>query len=602
MANKLVELIASQAKKYGKREVFRHKNYDANKWISTSWESFNGTVNKVAYAFEMLGIKEKENIAIFSQNCPEILVTDFAALSNCAVPVPLYATSTKEQLKYIVNDAQVRFIFVGDQKQYAIARKAANETETLKQIIVFDPSFELQVGDEQTLTMAQLIQMGANAPEKTKKEVERRRENGKPEDIACLIYTSGTTGEPKGVMITHSNFDAGMDIHIQRLDTISDKDVSMCFLPLSHIFERAWAYFCLTTGIAIAINYNPKDIQDTIKEINPTIMCSVPRFWEKVYTAVQEKIATMSGFQRIMVNRALKIGKIRNLKYHRVGIKAPFLVEAEYNFFDKKVFSTLRRAIGIEHGNIFPTAGAALSDNITEFLHCCGINIVVGYGLSETTATVSCFPTINYKIGTIGTMMPKVQVKIGEQNEILVKGDTVMKGYYNKPEDTAKAFTTDGWFKTGDAGLIDAEGNLIMTERIKDLFKTSNGKYIAPQAIETRLSEDKFIDQVAVIGDQRKYVTAIIIPTYEALKEYAANKKIQYNSIEDLVKNSEIYQMVEERINNLQRNFAGFEQIKKFTILPAPFSMETGELTNTLKIRRAIINKLYKKEIEAMYA
>ncbi|MEG0253410.1 MAG: AMP-binding protein, partial [Muribaculaceae bacterium] len=390
-------------------------------------------------------------------------------------------------------------------------------------------------------------------------------------------------------------------IHIERLEMISDKDLSMCFLPLSHIFERAWAYFCLTTGITIAINYNPKLIQDAIKEVNPTIMCSVPRFWEKVYTAVQEKIATMSGFQQKMVREALRVGKIRNLKYKRAGIKVPFWVETEYNFFDKSVFSKLRRAIGIEHGNIFPTAGAALSDNINEFLHTCGINIVIGYGLSETTATVSCFPEVGYRIGTVGTTLPNIQVKIGEQNEILVKSDTVMKGYYNKPEETAKVLSADGWFRTGDAGCINAEGDLVLTERLKDLFKTSNGKYIAPQAIETRLSEDKYIDQVAVIGDQRKYVTAIIIPVYEALKDYAENKRIQYNNIDELVKDSEIYRMLEDRINNLQKNFAGFEQIKKFTILPHAFSMESGELTNTLKIRRPTINKLYQREIEAMY-
>ncbi|MEG0700315.1 MAG: long-chain fatty acid--CoA ligase [Muribaculaceae bacterium] len=601
MANKLVELITSQAKKYGSREVFRHKNYDTNKWVSTSWSAFSKKIEKVACAFEMLGIKENENIAIFSQNCPEILVTDFAAFNNRAVPVPLYATSSKEQVKYIVNDAKIRFIFVGDQTQYAIARKAADETKTLKQIIAYDSAIVMQVGDEKTLTLAQLVQMGEEATEETKNEVSRRKESGTVDDLACLIYTSGTTGEPKGVMLAHSNYDAAIKIHIERLEMISDKDLSMCFLPLSHIFERAWAYFCLTTGITIAINYNPKLIQDAIKEVNPTIMCSVPRFWEKVYTAVQEKIATMSGFQQKMVREALRVGKIRNLKYKRAGIKVPFWVETEYNFFDKSVFSKLRRAIGIEHGNIFPTAGAALSDNINEFLHTCGINIVIGYGLSETTATVSCFPEVGYRIGTVGTTLPNIQVKIGEQNEILVKSDTVMKGYYNKPEETAKVLSADGWFRTGDAGCINAEGDLVLTERLKDLFKTSNGKYIAPQAIETRLSEDKYIDQVAVIGDQRKYVTAIIIPVYEALKDYAENKRIQYNNIDELVKDSEIYRMLEDRINNLQKNFAGFEQIKKFTILPHAFSMESGELTNTLKIRRPTINKLYQREIEAMY-
>ena len=243
-----------------------------------------------------------------------------------------------------------------------------------------------------------------------------------------------------------------------------------------------------------------------------------------------------------------------------------------------------------------------MSDTINEFLHSCGINIVYGYGLSETTATVTCFDFTGYEIGTVGSVMPDVKIKVGENNEILVKAATVMKGYYKKPEETAKVFTQDGWFKTGDAGKLSADGSLVLTERIKDLFKTSNGKYIAPQAIETRLGEDKYIDQIAVIGDQRKYVTAIIIPAYEALKEYAAQQQIKYHNLEELVKNQKIHKLIEERIDTLQKNFARFEQIKRFTLLPRAFSMETGELTNTLKIRRPIINQLYSAEIEAMYA
>lgn len=237
-----------------------------------------------------------------------------------------------------------------------------------------------------------------------------------------------------------------------------------------------------------------------------------------------------------------------------------------------------------------------------EFLHTCGINIVVGYGLSETTATVSCYPATGWEVGTVGTVMPDVQVRIGEQDEILVKGPTVMRGYYNRPEDTAKAFTPDGWFRTGDAGRIDASGAIVLTERIKDLFKTSNGKYIAPQAIETRLGEDRYIEQVAVIGDRRKYVSAIIVPAFEALKEYARKHKIKFNNLEELVQNGEIRNLIAERIERLQKGLAGFEKIKKFTLLPREFSIETGELTNTLKLRRAIINALYADQIEAMYA
>ena len=331
-------------------------------------------------------------------------------------------------------------------------------------------------------------------------------------------------------------------------------------------------------------------------------MCSVPRFWEKVYSAIQDNLSKMKGIARRLAERAFVIGRRRNVEYLRAGKRVPLWLECQYRFYDKFVFSKIRWAVGVENGNIFPTAGAPLSDTINEFLHICGINIVYGYGLSETTATVSCFDLVGYEFGTVGSLMPDIQVKLGENNEILVKGKTVMKGYYRKPEETARVFTEDGWFRTGDAGKVNEQGALVLTERLKDLFKTSNGKYIAPQALETRLGEDKYIDQVAVIGDQRKYVTAIIIPAYEALKEYAAQKQIQYRNLEELVKNQKIQALISERIEALQKNFARFEQIKRFTLLPQAFSMEKGELTNTLKIRRSVINLLYKDEIEAMYA
>ena len=602
MANKLIEMVNSQTARYGSREIYYHKNYATNQWISTSWIDFQRDVEKASLAFETLGLKPQECVAIFSQNMPEILVTDFAAFKNRAICVPIYATSSKSEVDYIVSDANAHILCVGSQEHYDIARKVAEENKTISQIITFDPNIKLDGNDTTTISWQNLLKLGEKASDACRKAVKLREWEASDADIACLIYTSGTTGVPKGVMLAHSNFDKAMAIHIRRLTMVSDKDVSLCFLPLSHIFELAWTYFCMTVGIKIYINQNTKLIQDAIKEVHPTIMCSVPRFWEKVYTAVQEKFSTMGAVQKFIVNRALKIGKIRNLKYKRTGKKVPAWIEAQYRFFDKKVFSTVRRAVGIENGNIFPTAGAPLSKNITEFLHTCGINIVIGYGLSETTATVTCFPEKNFEIGSVGTVLPEIQFKIGPNNEILVKGDTVMKGYYNKPKETAAAFTPDGWFRTGDAGTISEDGALILTERIKDLFKTSNGKYIAPQALESRLGEDKYIDQVAIIGDQRKYVTAIIIPAYEALKEYAAKHKIQYKDVEELVKNSEIVKMIEARINELQKNFAAFEQIKKFTLLPHAFSMETGELTNTLKIRRSIINKIYSREIEAMYA
>lgn len=602
MSNILTHLISRQLERYGaNREAFTLIDIAERKLLPVTWGEFDTRVENAACAFEILGIEPGDMVAVFTPNCPEFIYTDFACYRNRAIPVAIYATSSAEQVKYIVNDAGAKLIVAGGDAQYRIARQVFAECPSLSKIIIIDEAVTPDTNDNDSIHFSQLLELGAMASKNCRDEVALRSASAVPDDIATLIYTSGTTGEPKGAVLPHSCFDAAMEIHHERLDTLSDRDTSVSFLPMSHIFEKAWTYFCLDSGMRVDINSNPKEIQAAVRIAQPTCMCSVPRFWEKVYTAIQEKMGKMKGLQKIMVEKALKVGARRNLDYVRLGLKPPRLLEMQYRFFDNQVFSKLRRAIGITNGNIFPTAGAPLSSTIVEFLHTCGINIVIGYGLSETTATVTCFPDVGYEIGSVGTVMPRVQIKLGAENEILVKGPTVMRGYYNRPEENAKVFTSDGWLRTGDAGLIDHSGSLVLTERLKDLFKTSNGKYIAPQAIESRLGEDRYIEQVAVIGDKRKYVTAIIIPAFEALKEYARSKGISFSSIDDLVQNSEIRRFIGERIEKLQKGLAGFEKIKKFTLLPKEFTIENGELTNTLKIRRPAINAIYADDIEAMY-
>lgn len=590
--------VARQARRYGNREALRYRTPEGV-WHSISWTAFHDRVRQAARAMVAMGVFTQENIATYTPNKPEGLVVDFAAYANRAVVVPLYPTGSLEQLEYIVRDAEVRYLFVGEQYQYDNAWKAMSTCPTLKQIIIFDPAVQRAADDTTSIYFSDFLSMAYPGAET---ELACRAEGFSLDDLASIIYTSGTTGESKGVMLTHRNFSEAMRMHLDRLTMCSDADLSLCFLPLTHVFERAWTYFCLTSGIRVAINLNPKEIQTVIKEVRPTIMCSVPRFWEKVYTGIQEKMAEVRGIKRRLIDRAFVVGRRRNLDYVRRNRRVPLWLACQYAFYDRMVFSKLRKAVGIENGNIFPTAGAPLSDTINEFLHSCGINILYGYGLSETTATVSCFELTGYHIGSVGTTLSDVQVKIGADNEILVKAPTVMKGYYKKPEATAQAFTADGWFRTGDAGRLDADGAIVLTERIKDLFKTSNGKYIAPQAIEAKLGEDRYIEQVAVIGDCRKYVTAIIIPAFEAIKEYAAQKQIQYRNLEELVKNQSIQKLIQERIAVLQANFARFEQIKRFTLLPRAFSKENGEITDTLKLRRAAIYRIFHAEIEAMYA
>ena len=600
MANILTNLAAERAALLPDATAYLTRSADA-KWHSHTWKDVTVSVDHAAFALETLGVKPASMLAIFSANRAEMIITDLAAYRNRAVPVSLYSTSSPEQVEYILNDCGASIAFAGDQRQFDILSAAREHCKALRYIIIYTDDVVYDRKDRHVMTFANFLALGAAASELCRQEVAKRTAEASADDLATLIYTSGTTGEPKGAMLPHSCFNACLAIHRDYLTMLNSEMSSLTFLPLSHIFEKAWTYFCLFRGIEVYINTDPKIIQDTIKEVRPNCMCSVPRFWEKAYAVIQDKLSRITGFKKKMMLRALRVGAERNLRYARLGKKAPMMLEMQYRFFDKQIFAPVRRAMGVDQGVLFPTAGAPLSNNIIEFFHSIGVNIIIGYGLSETTATVSCYPQVDWEVGTVGTPIPRVEVRIGDNNEIQVKGPTVMAGYYNRPEASAEAFTEDGWFRTGDAGYIDETGAIVLTERIKDLFKTSNGKYIAPQAIESRLGEDRYIEQVAVIGDNRKYVSAIIIPAFDALKEYARRNKINFRSIDDLVNNAEIRNFFSERLEKLQKGLAGFEKIKKFTLLPREFTIENGELTNTLKIRRPVINNRYANVIEAMY-
>ena len=594
----LGELVHNQAQKYKNRTSLKFLLSDG-KWAHISWEEFSDRIMKTAQAMAEMQIKPDDKIGIYSQNMAKYLITDFAAYANRAIMTPMYATSSPAQVEYIVNDAQVRVIFVGEQFQYNNAYKVQQESTVLKRIIVFDRNVVLKPEDKTSIYFDDFITTGDNS--ESLALVNARLRQLKDTDLAAIIYTSGTTGEPKGVMLTHDNFIQAFKIHDARLTQCSDKDLSMCFLPLTHIFEKAWTYYCLHKGITIAVNRDPTKIQQTIKQIRPTLMSNVPRFWEKVYDGIQQKIETSSGATKWLFEDSVKTGRKHNLVYRNQGKSAPIGLAIKFFLYKLTVFNLIKKVVGIDRGNFFPVAGAPLSDKINEFMQSIDVHLIYGYGLSETTATVSCFPEKGFTIGTVGKIMPEVEVKIGENDEILVKGKTVMKGYYNKPAETAAVFTDDGFFRTGDAGKLTENNEIILTERIKDLYKTSNGKYIAPQMIETRMTEDKFIDQIAVIGDERKFVSALIVPNFEILKEYAREHHISYDSVEELVKNKDIHDFIFGRIELLQAQFTSYEKIKKITLLPHPFTMESGELTNTLKLRRKVVLQRYADEIDNMY-
>ena len=592
------ELIHRQAEKYGNRTALKHRDNATGKWLKISWREFSDKVMLTAKAMAEFGIKVQENIGVYSQNMPQCLYTDFGAYGNRVVSIPMYATNSPGQIEYIINDAKIRTLFVGEQLQYNNAFKVQKDSKYLERLVVFDPAVKMNPEDKTSIYFDDFLRLGDNAHAES--TVKIRMTEAVPEDLATIIYTSGTTGESKGVMLPHSCYLEAMRIHDVRLPLVTDKDLSMSFLPMTHIFEKAWCYYCLHKGVTIAINQDPKMIQKTLPEVHPTLMCNVPRFWEKVYAGVHEKINSASPAMKKIFLDAIETGRKYNLEYKNKGIPAPCGLKLKFQFYNKTVFTLLKRVLGIERGRFFPVAGAPLSDTVNEFLQSVNIPIAYGYGLSETTATVCFYPEIGFQFGSIGEVMPGVQVKIDPgNNEILVKGKTVMSGYYNKPEETKRAFTEDGFFRTGDAGRL-VGNTLFFTERIKDLYKTSNGKYIAPQAIEMVMSGDNYIEQIAVIGDQRKFVSALIVPAYPLLEKYAGEKGISFESREELVKNKDIIRFIEARVEEHQKNLASYEKIKRFTLLPEPFMMGC-ELTDTLKLRRPVVLQKYATEIEAMY-
>lgn len=594
------KLAFEKAKKYANRTVLRSKNEKIGIWEPITWGELSKQVETIAKSLIEMGVKEGDRIAIFSQNMAEIIAVDLAILAIKGTSVPMYATSSAAQIEYIINDAQIEIIFAGEQYQYDRSVEVLQQSQYLKKIVAIDSSVQLK-GVDAAISFEDFMKHGEESTQADKILAERQ-ERLSMDDLSTLIYTSGTTGEPKGVIIRQSNYQQAMKIHDIRLTNLTDKDTSICFLPLSHIFERAWTYLCMHNNMTIYINKNPKEIQATIKEVRPTMMCAVPRFWEKVYMGVTDKIDSFHPLMQKLMRRAIRVGKERNLEYRRYDKKVPTFLAFQYWIYSNTLFKILKKVIGLDNGKFFPTAGAALSNDVNIFLHSVGLNICVGYGLTETCATVSCYNPFNkdYEIESAGDIMPELEVKIGENDEILLRGKTITEGYYNKTQATEESFV-DGWFKTGDAGYLTEKGRLVIRERIKELYKTSNGKYVAPQQVENKLCVDKYIEQAAIIGDQRKYVSALIVPVFPALEAYAETAKIRYNSREELLQNPKIIEFYEGRIQQAQKELAAYEQVKKFTLLAQPFTPDNGELTLTLKLKRKVIYQHYEQIIENMY-
>lgn len=595
MKDQIAVSIFKRFQSIPERTGLAYKDNTSSQWQGITWGEVETRVREIACALLDHGIKHQDKVAIYAQNSLEWALTDLAIMSVGGITIPVYATNTSKQAEYIVNDASVELLFAGDTEQYEKSVEILDRGLTpLKTVVAFVDTPKAKGGPGPELSSFINIDPSPELLD----EFDRRFKAVTPDDLATIIYTSGTTGEPKGVMLTHANFISTFKIHDNYLSFLEDTDHSLSFLPLSHVFERAWTLYCMHRGLKVSILTNTKEIIEALQHIKPTLFCTVPRIYEKIYNEIQNRLEHSSAIKQKLFNWALEQGRnYQKLRNENTGI--PFLLKTKKQIADKLVLNKIKAVVG-GHIKMTPTAGAPLSAEIQDFMIAAGVPITIGYGLTETTATVTAFPQTHYKIGSVGKPLEGIEIKIGAENEILVKAPTVMKGYYNKEKETSECFA-DGWFRTGDAGRIDEEGNLYITDRIKDLMKTAGGKYIVPQQTEALLTNDNFIEQVVLVAEGKPYVSALVVPNFEALKKQAALLSLDYTSVGDLLAHAEIKQFFEAKINQLQQGLAEFEKIRRVKLLPREFSMEKGELTPTLKVRRKIITVKFDESILELY-
>jgi long-chain acyl-CoA synthetase len=590
--NHLIEIFRQHARDWADRPAQRVKVGSA--WQDTSWRDLGAAMEAIARGLIHLGHQPGDRVGLCARNMPEWTQADLGILAARGVTVPLYPTNTPDQARFILRDADVRILFVGEQAEVDLGLSLLASGD-LDHLIVLDSSCDLK-HEARAMSFQTLLSLDADGSSEA--ELNARAEAFRMEDLLTLVYTSGTTGEPKGVMLDHANVAEAMRLHDLRLK-LEPGDVSLAMLPLCHIFERAWTFYVLYRGAVNVYLRDPQTVIQVIGEVKPTHMCAVPRVYEKAFAGIHGRIAKSAWPVRRLFRWAMGVGTA--VVRHRLsGTKPVAWLRVKHRLAERLIFRKLRDLFG-GRCHFFPVAGASLADDVNVFFQAIGLNLKYGYGLSETCATVSCYADGTLPIGTLGRPLDGLEVKLGEDREILVKGPTVMRGYWKRPEETAKVMTEDGFLRTGDAGALDAQGNLIFIERIKELMKTSNGKYIAPQRVEGTLGKDAFIDQIAIIADSRNFVSALIVPHFEGLEEHARTIGLKYRNLTDLLEHTKVVEFFETRIHHLQQELANYEQVKKFTLLKRPFSMELGELTPTLKLRRKSIEVAFKAEIEAMY-
>lgn len=592
MDSHIIPLFLKNAGKFAEKEVFRYRDKQ-NNYQSINWNQLKAKVDNLLSSLHVLGLRKGDMVGIFSQNKPQWFMADLGIMAMGGVVVPFYATSSPDQLTYMVNETGMKVMFAGSDDQVKVALSIMNGSSPLEKIVSFE---DTAVSDPRVMSFEAFLKLSQDAG--VKLMAEDRIAEYKSDDLATVIYTSGTTGEPKGVMLRQDNFVHCFNIHDERL-ALRTSDLSICFLPLSHVFERVWSHYLLYCGAVNFFLENPREVIDVLPVVKPTLMCAVPRFFEKTYSGIQIEMGKWPAAKQKIFKWSVAQG-MAAIPYRSRNEKLPALLGIKIAIADKLVLGKLRNIFG---GNIriMPCAGAAINTELLKFFHAMGIFVNFGYGLTETTATVSCFRDDEYTFGTCGTIMPGVEVRIGEQSEIQVKGRTVFYGYYKKEAETSKVLK-DGWFSTGDEGYMDDNNHLIMVDRIKDLMKTSVGKYVSPQKLELILSQDELIEQLIVVGDNRKYVSALVVPVIDKLKELATQHNIGYDDVKELFDSEQIKEIVSSRFDALQKDLTSYEKVVKFTLLSEPFSIEAGTMTSTLKLRRSSIEKMYKPIVDKMYS
>lgn len=565
---------------------------DKNNYAAYSTQTFKQRVIQFALGLRSLGVQKSSKILVLSENCPEWHVVDFACHLLGTTIVPIFPTLVPEQIEYIVNNSESDFVVVSNRFQLAKIEKIRQKIKRVKKIILFK---NIDLNRQEIVLFEQILQLGQR--DFDPQFYDAAVQMAKPDDLATIIYTSGTTGVPKGVMLSHRNFIADMLGSCEILP-ISPADKGLSFLPLSHAFERTVDYAYFYKGVSIIYASKIENVMEDLQRANPTVMASVPRFYEKVKAKVEAKVEETGGLKKRLFDWALSVGRTagkRRLNDQSLGPALSIKMQVARRLVLSKIKAQLGGSI-----RYFVSGGAPLSAEVGEFFYAVGLPIVEGYGLTETSPVLSVNPPEKPKFGTVGKVLSCVQVKIADDGEILVKGPNVMLGYYKMPEET-KEVMQDGWFHTGDIGYVDEDGYLVITDRKKQLIVTSVGKKVAPQHIEKKLEASKYIDQAVLIGEKRKFISALIVPDFEAIRAYADGKHIDYTSNEDLIQKDEIIALFQQEIDRQQMHLANYQKVKKFTLLAKPFTVEDGQLTPTLKMKRKIILQEHADLIEKMY-